>query len=140
MNKKKEYDYLKNSIKGQAALELAMIIPMIIILVLAASQIGLLVHSKIILLQASRESVRIIATTNNNKLAQETAKRICGSDFEMTVGPGKASQRQIGKMVNVSISRSPGGLVEILEDILGKDLTLRAESSMRMECDQVPGN
>ena len=105
-----------------------------VVLTLAASQVGFLVYSKIILLQASREAARIISVTDNNILAVKAAKRICGADAEINISPSDASQRILGDMVTVSISITPGGLVKIAEKIMAKKIEVREKTSIRMEC------
>ena len=139
MKMKNRYGKIKTGIVGQTTLEFAIIIPLIIIIVLAASQIGLMVYSKMVVQQASREAARILSTTNDNSLAAEAARSICGSDFEMRIEPREASQRHIGEMVSVRISRSPGGMMDIIENITGKEILLTTLSGARMECGQYTG-
>jgi len=105
--------------KGQSTLEFVMIIPFVIIIILAASQIGFTVYKKNIIQQASREAARIISTTNDNDLAIATTERLCGKDSEIIIEPASASNRGVGDMVTVYISQSPGGLMKLMEEILG---------------------
>ena len=127
------YEKIKNRTTGQATLEFAMAIPLVIIIILAASQVGFLVYSRILVQHASREAVRILSTTNDNILAVNTARSICGSDSEISIEPREASQRSLGDMVSVSVSRPAAGLEKILGKILYRDLAIRAYSFMRME-------
>jgi uncharacterized protein (UPF0333 family) len=120
--------------KGQSTLEFVMILPFLIIIILAASQIGFTVYQKNIIQQASREAARIISTTNDNNLAIATIKRLCGKDSEIIIEPASASNRGVGDMVTVYISQSPGGILKTMEKILGNGVTVRAGTSMRMEC------
>ncbi len=120
--------------KGQSTLEFVMIIPFVIIIILAASQIGFTVYKKNIIQQASREAARIISTTNDNNLAIATIKRLCGKDSEIIIEPASASNRGVGDMVTVYISQSPGGLMKLMEEILGDAVKVKADTSMMMEC------
>jgi len=111
-----------------------MIIPFVIIIILAASQIGFTVYKKNIIQQASREAARIISTTNDNDLAIATTERLCGKDSEIIIEPASASNRGVGDMVTVYISQSPGGLMKLMEEILGDTVKVKADASMMMEC------
>jgi len=126
-----------NGAGGQSTIEFVMIIPVIIVLVLAASQAGYAVYRKNVLQQASREGARIISTTNDNGLAIKIIDNICrteGNNISINIDPERASDRKMGDMVTVSLKDRPGGLFSIIEKISGKEAVIRAGSSMRMEC------
>ena len=126
-----------NKADGQSTIEFIMIIPVIIVLVLAASQAGYAVYRKNVLQQASREGARIISTTNDNGLAIKIIDNICrteGNNISIDIDPERASDRKMGDMVTVSLKDRPGGLFSIIEKISGKEAVIRAGSSMRMEC------
>ena len=120
--------------KGQSTLEFVMIIPLIIILVLAASQIGLTVYSRMQMQQASREAARIISTTNRNDLAIMAVESICGIDTRVDIDPDDHKKRKLGNIVTIRVSRKPEGLVGVMEWIIGREVILNAAASMRMEC------
>jgi len=124
---------IKN-ISGQSALEFALTVPLILILVLAAAQAGFMVYSRMQMQQASREAARIISTTNNNYLALRTAKAICGTDARIVIEPGEENRRRLGDMVTVRISRKPEGFLQIIDWISGREIVLMSEAIMRMEC------
>jgi hypothetical protein len=120
--------------RGQSTLEFAMIIPLIIILVLAASQIGLTVYARMQIQQASREAARIVSTTNRDDLAINTVKTICGEDAMVVIEPEGPQNRRLGDIINVRVSRKPEGLHRIVEWIIGREVILNEAASMRMEC------
>ena len=126
-----------NGVDGQSTIEFIMIIPVIIVLVLAASQAGYAAYRKNVLQQASREGARIISTTNDNSLAIKIIDNICrteGNNISINIDPERASDRKMGDMVTVSLKDYPEGLFSIIEKISGKEAVIRAGSSMRMEC------
>ncbi len=126
-----------NKASGQSTLEFIMIIPIIIVLILAASQAGYAVYRKNVLQQASREGARIISTTNDNGMAARAIGKICGAEGINTIisiMPKRASDRKVGDLVTVSLADYPGGLFGIIEKILGREVIIKADSSMRMEC------
>jgi hypothetical protein len=120
--------------RGQSTLEFAMTIPLIIILVLAASQIGLTVYARMQMQQASREAARIVSTTNRDDLAIKAVKTICGEDAMVLIEPGVPPNRKLGDIINVRVSRKPEGLHRIVEWIIGREVILNEAASMRMEC------
>jgi Flp pilus assembly protein TadG len=122
---------------GQSTIEFIMIIPVIIVLVLAASQAGYAVYRKNVLQQASREGARIISTTNDNSMAIRVIRNICGAEggnIIISIDPERASDRKMGDMVTISLRDCPGGLFRIIEKISGKKAVISTGSSMRMEC------
>jgi len=126
-----------NKASGQSTLEFVMIIPIIIVLILAASQAGYTVYRKNVLQQASREGARIISTTNDNSMAVRAIGKICGAegvDTIISITPERAPDRKMGDMVTVSLRGHPGGLFGVIEKILGREVAIEAGSSMRMEC------
>lgn len=132
MGKAGRYNRIMDT-NGQSALEFVMVFPLVIILILAASQIGMAVYGRIVLQQASREAARIVSTTDSDSQAIEAARRSCGDDSEITIVPGKM-HRRLGDMVTVRVSRKPGDILKIIEWITGKEAVLSAETWMRMEC------
>jgi Flp pilus assembly protein TadG len=120
--------------KGQSTLEFVMTIPLIIILVLAATQTGLAVYSRMQVQQAAREAARIVSTTNRNDIAIKTAETICGTDTRVNIEPGDPQQRKLGDMVTINVSRRPEGLFKALRWVIRREVILNAVTSMRMEC------
>jgi hypothetical protein len=137
-NYKKAYKILLRGKEGQASLEFALIIPFIILIVLIVSHIGLLIYQKNILEQASREGVRVIATTNFNQEAYSCIRKFCsGLDqdrLNISIDPNDRNLREIGDIVTVILSYKYSGLAGIISKITGKDFFIKVKSSMRMEC------
>lgn len=128
------------AIGGQATLEFVLVIPVIILVILVVSQSGHMIYRKNILMQAAREGVRVISVTNSNQLAVQAVIRACGSEEsgvpDITIYPGDEAKRKLGDIVTISLvdSSSHGGLWSIVSRIMGRKIFIKAESSMRMEC------
>lgn len=126
--------------EGQATLEFVLLIPVIIIAILVVSQSGQMVYRKNILQQAAREGVRVVSTTNSNKMAVQAVIKVCGSKEgtvpDIIIQPGNEGERRLGDIVTVSLTddSSHGGFWSIISDAVGKKIFLKGESSMRMEC------
>ena len=135
---KKTLKILSNRTGGQASLEFDLIVPFKVLMILIVSHIGLLVYQKNILEQASREGVRIVATTNSSRKALSCIRDFCsGLDQEridISIDPGDKNLRRVGDMVTVTLSYEYSGITEILTIFTGKDIFIKAKSNMRMEC------
>jgi len=126
--------------EGQAALEFVLLMPLIIVVILVVSQSGQMVYRKNILQQAAREGVRVISTTNSNKMAVQAVIKVCGSKEgevpDIKIQPNNEGERRLGDIVTVSLadSSSYSGFWSIISDAAGRKIFLKGESSMRMEC------
>ena len=126
--------------EGQATLEFVLLIPVIIIAILVVSQSGQMVYRKNILQQAAREGVRVVSTTNSNKMAIQAVIKVCGSKEGLVpniiIQPNNEGERRLGDIVTISLidTISHGALWGIIYAAAGEKISLKAESSMRMEC------
>ena len=126
--------------EGQATLEFVLLIPVIIIAILVVSQSGQMVYRKNILQQAAREGVRVLSTTNSNKMAIQTVLKVYGAKNniipDIKIQPGNESERKLGDIVTVSLIETSehSALWGIISATIGKKILLKADSSMRMEC------
>ena len=136
--KEKIYKYLKKGSRGQSTLEFVLLMPFLIIIVLTVSQLGYMVFQKNILEQASREGVRMVATTNSNEKAYQSIKKICSSldldDLDISIMPAGRSERVVGDLATIELVYRSRGIFILIEKILGKKILISASSSMRMEC------
>ena len=126
--------------EGQATLEFVLLIPVIIIVILVVSQSGQMVYRKNILQQAAREGVRVVSTTNSNKMAIQAVVKVCGSEEgavpDIIIQPDNEGERRLGDIVTVSLTDDSlySGFWSIISGAVGKKISLKGESSMRMEC------
>ena len=116
---------------GQASVELALVLPLVVMLLLAVVQLGLLVRDQILVVHAAREAAREAAVepapdaARNAALASST---LVGSRLSVTTtGRGAAGSR-----VRVEVAYRAPTSVPLLGSALG-DLTLRASATMRVE-------
>lgn len=110
--------------------------PLIIAVLLVISQSGYIVYKKNLLQQAAREGVRVVSTTNSNQRAVQAVSKVCGYEMapNIEIYPEDDDMRKLGDIVTVRLSYDNNGLWNIVYSIMGKKIVLRAESSMRMEC------
>jgi uncharacterized protein (UPF0333 family) len=138
-NVKLRYKFTSKN-KGQASIEFVLVIPILIIVIIIVSQLGFLVYLQNILEQAAREGTRILSTTNSNSLACEQIANICSSldKDRLTIGitPYSSGSRNVGDIVIINLKYSYGGFANFMSLIMGKEILIKSNCSMRMECEQ----
>ncbi len=117
--------------RGQASVELALVLPIVILLMLAVVQVGLVVRDQVLVTHAAREAAREAAVDPNPQAARRAALAgapLEGDRFDVQLN-GRPSP---GERVEVTVSfRAPTSTP--LVGPLIPELTLRARASMRVE-------
>jgi Flp pilus assembly protein TadG len=116
---------------GQAAVELALVLPLVMLLLLAVVQLGLLVRDQILVVHAAREAAREAAVDGAPDAPRRAALASSTlSDGRLTVtatGRGAAGSR-----VRVEVTYRAPTAVPLVGAALG-DFSLRATATMRVE-------
>jgi Flp pilus assembly protein TadG len=116
---------------GQASVELALVLPLVVMLLLAVVQLGLLVRDQILVVHAAREAAREAAVDpapDAPRRAAAASSTLAESRMSVTTtGRGAAGSR-----VRVEVAYRAPTAVPLLGSALG-DLTLRASATMRVE-------
>jgi Flp pilus assembly protein TadG len=111
--------------------ELALVLPLVLLLLLGMVQLGLLVRDQILVVHAAREAAREAAVDPAPDAARQAAaasSTLDGSRLTVTTsGRGAAGSR-----VRVEVAYKAPTAVPLLGSALG-DLTLRATATMRVE-------
>lgn len=117
--------------RGQAAVELALLLPVVALLLLAVLQVSLLGRDAILVAHASREAARAAATDPDPRAAATAAARASGLDegrLDVTV-TGRGGP---GSRVRVEVAyRAPTGVP--LVGALVDDRTITVANTMRVE-------
>jgi Flp pilus assembly protein TadG len=111
--------------------ELALVLPLVVMLLLAVVQLGLLVRDQILVVHAAREAAREAAVepaADAPRKAALASSTLADSRLTVTAtGRGAAGSR-----VRVEVAYRAPTAVPLLGAALG-DLTLRASATMRVE-------
>ena len=117
--------------RGQASVELALLLPVIVLLVLVILQIGLLARDAVLVTHAAREGARAAAVDDDAGAARAAALASGDLDPDRTrvevTGRGDAGSRVRVEVVYRAPTRVP-----LVGALLG-DRTLRASVTMRVE-------
>jgi Flp pilus assembly protein TadG len=116
---------------GQASVELALVLPLVMLLLLAVAQVGLLVRDQILVVHAAREAVREAAVepaADAPRRAALASSTLDGDRLTVTTtGRGAAGTR-----VRVEVAYRPSTGVPLVGAAVA-GLTLRASATMRVE-------
>jgi len=116
---------------AQASVELALLLPVILLLVLLVLQIGLVGRDVVRVAHASREAVRAAATDDDPGAARQAAIESSGLDpdrLRVTVrGRGAPGSRVTVTIVYTTLTAVP------LVGVLAGDRSLRSTATMRVE-------
>jgi Flp pilus assembly protein TadG len=122
---------------GQATVELALVLPLVVLFALAVIQVGVLVHDQLLVSAAAREAVRAVAVTGAGSDAGGSARAAAGGighldggrlRVEMSRDPGAGGQ----PVVRVRITYAAATVVPVVGALL-PDVTLSGDAVMRAE-------
>ena len=117
--------------RGQAAVELALVLPLVVMLLLALVQLGVVVRDQILVVHAAREAARAAAVESDPGAASAAAadgSGLAASRLHVDV-TGRAGP---GSRVAVSVAyRSPTDVPLVGAAVA--DVTLRGRATMRVE-------
>ncbi len=116
---------------GQATVELALLLPVVLVLLLAAVQVGLVVRDQLLVTNAAREAARAAAVDGRPGAPAEAARRSGPLDparLTVEVGP----RGPVGSTVRVEVSYRVITDVPLIGPLVG-DVQLHAAATMRVE-------
>jgi len=117
--------------RGQSTVELALLLPVVVVLLLAVLQVGLVARDVVLVTHAAREAARAAAVDSDPGAAQRGAVASSGLDparlqVRVVTPPGRPARAQVTLVYRSATSVPLVGL------LLG-DRTLRSAATMRVE-------
>ena len=118
--------------RGAVAVEFALIVPLLLLLVVGIAEAGRLYHVQTVLSGAARDGVRVMALQDSPAAARAAAKAsatgLALTDAQVAVSP-----------TTCTATRTPAGTatvtvtyrVKLITDLLGPDVTLTGRGTMR---------
>jgi len=116
---------------GQATVEVALLLPLLALLLLAVVQVGLVVRDQVLVTHAAREAARAAAVDPQAAVARDGAEDAAGLDPDRLTAELSGSTDPGGRLTVTIRYRSPTA-VPLIGPLLG-DRTLVAEATMRVE-------
>jgi Flp pilus assembly protein TadG len=127
----------KKGHKGQAMTELALVLPVLLLLVMSIIQFGLILKSYITVVNGARLGARIAAVGKTN--AQITSKvkealpTLDKNMLTIDISPSDEAARTSGTDVTISVSYQENIIVPLFNLLIPDPVPVKAQSIMRME-------
>lgn len=121
---------------GQALVEMALILPVLLILLMGIVQFGIIFSGQIAVASAAREGARIAAVgADDGKIAMVVQDALEGSVFLENINTEvlPAGVRVFGQRVTVQVEASTNIMVPFLNLLLGERYDYSSKSIMRVE-------
>lgn len=121
--------------RGQALVELALTLPLLIMLVMGIIEFGRIFHSYILVTNASREGARIAITGADNTTIISRVNDVSGTLGSVTVviTPNDKALRKSNTSVEVNVKHNLSLITPLLDTIVPNPIQLSSATSMRME-------
>jgi Flp pilus assembly protein TadG len=116
---------------GQTTVELAVLLPLVLLIGFVLVEIGLLAADQVRLWHAAREAARVAVVEPDGESAEAAARRNGFASLDMTITPS-AVERIQGEPLTVRLRYSRSGMVPVVS-YLFDGMVLRAEATMRIE-------
>lgn len=118
--------------RGQATVELALVLPLVAVLLLLVLQVGLVVRDRVLVTHAAREAARAAAVADHDRPAAAVrgaarASDLAADQLHVTATPAEGGDAVEVHVVYRSTTEVP------LVGLLVPDLDLEADATMRVE-------
>jgi Flp pilus assembly protein TadG len=116
--------------RGSAVVEFALVVPLIVLVLLAAVEVAVVARTQLEVSQAAREGAREAAATPDPSQAVEVVRAFLGEDLSSRARVSVSRDHRVGGRAEVTVRvthRLGGGLLGNLT------VTLEGKSSMRVE-------
>jgi len=122
--------------RGQATVEAAMTLPIVLIALLLIVQVGVVVRDAMALVQASREGARTAAVTGDDASTADAVRAADGSleDSRVVIDIQPPSgERTRGGQITLHLSYADKLTIPIVSKLVSFEVPLRATATMRIE-------
>lgn len=122
--------------KGQAIVETALILPIIILILTGIIDFGLLFNNYLVITNASREAARnaAIGATDSEiiSLVESMTSTLDKSKLVTTISPNQALRKK-GNEVSITVSYNNVMFTPVISSILPNPMIIKTKTVMRME-------
>ena len=125
--------------RGQTLVELALILPILVILLMSTIEFGRIFFTYLTITNASREAVRstVIHTGKDNAYIEQkvsaAASWLDTDDLILEVTPSTPAHRTTGVPLTVKVTYPVELFTPVLSDVLSNPFMVKAETTMRIE-------
>ncbi|MGM0379993.1 MAG: TadE/TadG family type IV pilus assembly protein [Bacillota bacterium] len=126
---------LKNN-KGQAMIEMAIILPILLLLILGIFDFGRILYSQILLENNARYAARVgIVKNSDSEIMQainESSSGLDSSRLNIVIDPSQSS-RSSGDSLRVKLDYDVEIFTPLMSNIIGNPVNISGEATMRVE-------
>ena len=126
--------YMKNN-RGQALVEFALIIPVLLLLVVGVMEFGLVINQYMIVTEAAREGARSAALGGTNAtvttVVKTAASQIDTSQLTIVISP--TTTRIRGNGVTVTVKKPVKSITQMMSPFFPAGFTVQGSATMRVE-------
>jgi len=135
------FNEFRRTEKGQAIVEMALILPILLLLVFGIIEFGRVIHTYMVVTDLSREGARagavgktdaeIQTTVGNNATA--AGLDISNPDYAVNIIPAAVGKRARGTSVEVEVIYSVDIIAPLIGNIIGDPYVISSQTTMRVE-------
>lgn len=129
------YKYINNE-KGQSVVELAILLPILLLILMGIFEFGRVMNAQLIITQVSREGARSASVGGSDteiiQTINESISSLDSSKLTIKITPSQGS-RVRGTTVVVETIYRMDIVIPIIENIIPDPMNLRAQTTMRVE-------
>lgn len=122
--------------RGQSMVELALVLPILLVLLMGAVEFGRIFHSYLIITNASREGARVAVLgsedANVNSRVGQVTSTLDSTKLLTSITPDPA-QRQSGALATVEVRYSISLVFPLFDTFVPNPLTITSRTTMRVE-------
>ncbi|KUK84144.1 MAG: Flp pilus assembly protein TadG [Pelotomaculum thermopropionicum] len=122
--------------RGQALIELALVLPLIILLVMGTMEFGRILHSYLLITNASREGARAGVTGADDAAiilkTKDAAESLELTDAQINITPAQSSRTR-GIPLTVQVDYAVDLITPVLDTVVPDPFPLSAATTMRIE-------
>jgi Flp pilus assembly protein TadG len=126
---------LRNS-RGQAMAEMAIVLPILILLLMGMVDLGRIFHSYLVITNASREGARkaVLGCTDIiiRERVSDTTTHLDNTVLNTSISPDP-SLRKSGDLVTVQVNYRVTLMAPLINTVLPNPIAIQADTTMRME-------
>lgn len=124
---------IKNN-RGQALVEFALILPILLLLIVGAMEFGLIIHQYMVVTEAAREGARSAAVGGSDgvvtSVVTTAASQIPANQLTISVSPGT---RVRGNGVTVTVGTPVHTITKLISPFFPAGFTVQGVATMRVE-------
>jgi Flp pilus assembly protein TadG len=132
------YDF-RRSDKGQAVVEMALILPILLMLLFGIVEFGRIFNTYMIVTDLSREGARLGAVGDNDATIHTsvdsfaTGSGLNSANITVTITPTAAGTRARGTSVQVQVSYPVDIIAPVIGTVIGDPYIVTSQTTMRVE-------